>query len=81
MPFPPSSTVSLFVFSIYFCWEIFITTEIEKPLTLPCIKLIVTINVHSSCKRRGMAKWGALSRNGGLPYYTEVFLENPHDAA
>ena len=27
------------------------------------------------------AKSGALSRNGGLPYYTEVFFEISHDAA
>ena len=32
-------------------------------------------------KGGGNAKWGDLSRNGGLPYYTEVFLEIPHDAA
>ena len=24
---------------------------------------------------------GGLSRNGGLPYYIEVFLEIPHEAA
>ena len=24
---------------------------------------------------------GGLSRNGGLPYYIEVFLEIPHDPA
>ena len=29
-------------------------------------------------KREGR---GRLSRNWGLPYYTEVFLEIPHDAA
>ena len=32
-------------------------------------------------KDGGNAKRGDLSRNGGLPYYIEVFLEIPHDAA
>ena len=27
------------------------------------------------------AKWGAVSRNGGFPYYTEVVFEISHDAA
>ena len=32
-------------------------------------------------KKKGRGGGRRLSRNWGLPYYTEVFLEIPHDAA
>ena len=46
-------------------------------------KNLVGGGVKMFARKGGLGKiWGGgLSRNGGLPYYTEVFLEIPHDAA